>query len=89
MGYGGIGEVTDVIIDELTTLGLPVRYPSVVTENDGTQHYEDQFKPSDFLITPHPITISVIKKSPYGDTLPPTKELVQLMEAGKVVITEF
>jgi hypothetical protein len=36
-----IGGVTDAIIDILHNHGIRVRYPGVVTELDGSQHYEN------------------------------------------------
>jgi hypothetical protein len=36
-----IGEATDVLKDILKDRGFPVRHPGVVTEPDGTQHYEE------------------------------------------------
>ena len=36
-----IGEVTDSIKLILKTFGLKVRHPGIVTEDDGTQRYEE------------------------------------------------
>lgn len=36
-----IGEITESVISILSTYGIKVRYPSVVTEENGTQYYSD------------------------------------------------
>lgn len=40
---GIIGNVTDAIKAELAKHGIKVRHPGVVTDKDGSQHYDDEY----------------------------------------------